>query len=235
MNVSCDWTHAKYLGSDLCAFGAVLYLWTFHVGPGNEQDNLRTFDAFLKNFYRTQRPQAGIAQCCLQECFRTRRVSNSRGKLLKSKPWVCHFFSFGKRTRTLRLESTRKSCVPQTESQTRENPGASERRHVSGTLGFSANIQVFMFLSFLVHEVALRWLFPVWIYEMVLIQASLVKFVQEHAKLQEHTKQKFFARQFFRWHMFIITLKYISVLKKTHQRTFLLWPPNFTGFATAHC
>ena len=85
MNVSCDWTHAKYLGSDLCAFGAVLYLWTFHVGPGNEQDNLRTFDAFLKNFCRTQRPQAGIAQCCLQECFLNKKGVKLKGKAAQVK------------------------------------------------------------------------------------------------------------------------------------------------------
>jgi len=68
-----------------------------------------------------------------------------------------------------------------------------------------------MFLNLFGHEVALCDFL-----NMVLIQVSLVRFAQEN------TKQRNFARQLLLWHMFIITLKYISWMNQTHQRTFLL-------------
>ena len=74
-NVSGDWLHAKYLGSDLVAFGSILWLWAFVLGPGNETENMKIFDTFLKGFYRQHRTSSSS---CPLACSATRQASSSR-------------------------------------------------------------------------------------------------------------------------------------------------------------
>ena len=79
-NVACDWMHAKYLGTDLVAFGSVLYLWVFQIGLGSQMDNLRAFDDFLKGFYRENRTASRFAAI-----LSTRMFLNKKGVKLKGK------------------------------------------------------------------------------------------------------------------------------------------------------
>ena len=79
-NVSCDWLHAKYLGSDLVAFGSILWLWAFVLGPGNEAENMKIFDAFLKEFYRLHGTSSRFTSF-----LSTRMFCNKKGIKLKGK------------------------------------------------------------------------------------------------------------------------------------------------------
>ena len=79
-NVSCDWLHAKYLGSDLVAFGSILWLWAFVLGPGNETENMKIFDTFLKEFYREHRTSSRFTSF-----LSTRMFCNKKGIKLKGK------------------------------------------------------------------------------------------------------------------------------------------------------
>jgi len=77
--------HSKYLGSDLSAFGGALYLWTFHVGPGTEQENLRTFDTFLKNFYRTNKTTSRYSSMLSSRMFLNKKGVKLKGKAAQVK------------------------------------------------------------------------------------------------------------------------------------------------------
>ena len=59
-NVSGDWLHAKYLGSDLVAFGSILWLRAFVLGPGNETENMKIFDMKIFATENSRLPPRGL-------------------------------------------------------------------------------------------------------------------------------------------------------------------------------
>ena len=53
--IAYDWVHVKYLGVDQYIFGSVLFVLVCMVMPGEDEANLATCWAFLKNFFKTNR------------------------------------------------------------------------------------------------------------------------------------------------------------------------------------
>ena len=53
--IAYDWVHVKYLGVDQYIFGSILFVLVCMVMPGEDEANLATCWAFLKNFFKTNR------------------------------------------------------------------------------------------------------------------------------------------------------------------------------------
>ena len=79
--VAYDWVHVKYLGVDQYIFGSVLSVLVTMVMAGDENANLQTCWAFLKNYFKTNRTPTPFRYLTKLSMFiRTGKFPKLRGK-----------------------------------------------------------------------------------------------------------------------------------------------------------